>query len=116
MESFLDRRSVVAIPAKLVTRAEDWKWSSLWRREQGDSKLTAWLSAWPVDRPRDWVRRVNRAESLSELKALRLSVDKKRGQATFLIVSPASPAASVLIPAPRLLQFSPATLPHSRSR
>jgi len=30
--------------AKLVTRAEDWQWSSLWRRDQEDAKLTAWLS------------------------------------------------------------------------
>ncbi|MBS0184492.1 MAG: transposase [Nitrospira sp.] len=30
-----------ALRAKLVRRAEDWQWSSLWRRTQGDSKLTA---------------------------------------------------------------------------
>lgn len=40
---------------KLVRRAEDWQWSSGWRRTQGDPKLAGWLSAWPVERPRDWV-------------------------------------------------------------
>ena len=49
-----------ALRAKLVDRAEDWHWSSLWRRAQGDATLTAWLRDWPVERPRDWVARVNR--------------------------------------------------------
>ena len=64
--------------AKLVRRAEDWQWSSLWRRTQGGSKLTAWLSDWPVERPRHWLTFVNHAQSASELEALRLSV--KRGR------------------------------------
>jgi hypothetical protein len=33
---------------------------------------------WPVERPRDWVRRVNAAQTADELAALRLSV--KRGR------------------------------------
>lgn len=64
--------------AKLVERAEEWHWGSLWRRAQGDPKLTAWLSDWPVQRPRDWVARVNRPEPASELEALRLSVRRGR--------------------------------------
>ncbi len=67
-----------ALRAKLVKRAEDWRWSSLWRRDQGDGKLTMWLSDWPVDRPRDWVARVNRPQGASELDALRLSVQRGR--------------------------------------
>ncbi|MDZ4857271.1 MAG: transposase [Nitrospirota bacterium] len=42
-----------ALRAKLVTRAEDWRWSSVWQRNQRDTKLTTWLSDWPVERPRD---------------------------------------------------------------
>lgn len=34
-----------AVRAKLVDRAEDWQWSSLWRRVQADLKLIAFLSA-----------------------------------------------------------------------
>ncbi len=64
--------------AKLVARAEDWRWSSLWRRTQGDPKRAAWLSAWPVERPRDWVARVNRPGTAAELEALRLSVQRGR--------------------------------------
>ena len=47
-----------SLRAKLVGRAEDWQWSSGWRRTQGDPKLMTWLSAWPVEPPRDWVARV----------------------------------------------------------
>jgi putative transposase len=67
-----------ALRAKLVDRAEAWQWSSLWRRVQGDAKLTAWLSEWPVDRPRNWVSRVNQPETAAELEALRTSVQRGR--------------------------------------
>jgi putative transposase len=67
-----------ALRAKLVERAEDWQWSSLWRRAQGEPKLTAWLSAWPMERPRDWVARGNRPETAAELESLRTSVQRGR--------------------------------------
>ena len=47
-------------------------------RAQGDEKLTTWLSDWPVERPRDWVARVNRPQTASELEALRLTVQRGR--------------------------------------
>ena len=50
-----------ALRAKRVDRAEGWQWSSLGRRVQGDPRLTGFLSEWPVERPRNWVARVNRA-------------------------------------------------------
>lgn len=67
-----------ALRAKLVGRAEDWQWSSGWRRTQGDPKLTTWLSAWPVEPPRDWVARMNRPQTASEFEALRVSVQRGR--------------------------------------
>ena len=67
-----------ALRAKLVSRAEGWQWSSLWRREQGDGTVTAWLSEWPINQPRDWVARVNRPQMASELEALRVSVQRGR--------------------------------------
>lgn len=66
------------LQAKLVTRAEDWKWSSLWHRDQEDAKLTAWLSDWPVERPQDWIARVNRPDATSELESPRLNVQRGR--------------------------------------
>ena len=67
-----------ALRAKLVKHAENWRWSSLWRRDQEDAKLAAWLSAWPVERPRDWISRINRPDIALELESLRLSVQRGR--------------------------------------
>ena len=61
--------------AKLVERAQDWKWSSLGRR--GTAEARQLLDEWPVPYPRDWAAKVNEAQSAQELEALRLSV--KRG-------------------------------------
>jgi putative transposase len=44
--------------ANLVERAEDWRWSSLWRRHNRCSD--GLLSEWPVPIPRDWLEIVNR--------------------------------------------------------
>jgi putative transposase len=65
--------------ANLVARAEDWRWSSLWRR--GHAHVREGVPAlhdWPVDRPENWLRRVNQAESAAELEALRVSVRRGR--------------------------------------
>lgn len=67
-----------ALRAKLVDRAEDWQWGSLWRRTHRDSLRTAWICDWPVDRPRDCVVRVNRSQGASEPDALRTSVQLGR--------------------------------------
>jgi putative transposase len=67
-----------ALRAGLVLRAEEWRWSSLWRRCQGSSEEKAVLTAWPVAPPADWVERVNRADNGKELEALRRSVQRGR--------------------------------------
>jgi putative transposase len=67
-----------ALRAKLVPHAQDWQWSSLWRRAQGDPKLTAWLSEWPVERPRAWGAQVHAPETAAELETLRTSVQRGR--------------------------------------
>lgn len=67
-----------ALRAKLVKRAEQWQWSSLWRWAQADPKLVAFLSDWPVERPRQWVRWVNEPEDRAELEALRCSAQRGR--------------------------------------
>jgi putative transposase len=63
-----------ALRAGLVERAEDWRWSSLWRRQFGDERARSLLSEWPVERPADWLDRVNRPETTEELEALRRSL------------------------------------------
>jgi putative transposase len=67
-----------ALRANLCRRAEDWRWSSLWRVVHGDEAARALVAAWPVARPRDWTSRVNRAETGKELEALRRCAN--RGQ------------------------------------
>jgi putative transposase len=67
-----------ALRAKIVERAEDWRWSSVARRKFGDSEAAALLSEWPVPTPRDWLAGLNHAETKEEIAALRLSVNRGR--------------------------------------
>jgi len=64
--------------AKLVPRAEEWRWGSLWCRAQEDPKYAAFLSEWPVKRPDLWRSFVNQAETLEGMFALRRSVQRGR--------------------------------------
>ena len=61
-----------ALRAKLVRRAELWRWSSLWHRCQATG--VPWLYDWPVPVPARWLQRVNKPETENELAALRRSV------------------------------------------
>jgi putative transposase len=65
-----------ALRANLVLRAEDWRWSSLWRRQHGDDEPGRLLAPWPVPLPEDWCEHVNRPQSEGELAALRQSVQR----------------------------------------
>jgi len=67
-----------ALRAGLVERAEDWLWSSLWRRQSSDPKARALLSGGPLDWPEDWVMAVNVPQTDAELDALRASVRRGR--------------------------------------
>lgn len=62
----------------LVVRAEQWRWSSLWRRCRGSAEEKTVLAAWPVEVPEDWIERVNRADNEKELEGLRRSVQRGR--------------------------------------
>ena len=63
----------------LVERAEEWRWSSLWRwLNPGEHEDKPALCPWPIPRPVDWVARVNRALSRKELEAVRVSVVRGR--------------------------------------
>ena len=72
---YVERNS---LRANLVSRAEDWQWSSLWRRWCGSVEEKSVLAKWPLDLPKDWVERVNRADNEKELQALRCSVQRGR--------------------------------------
>jgi putative transposase len=61
--------------AKLVKKAEDWPWSSLWHRRYG-MNVGARLSKWPIAMPEDWIDQVNRPQTDGEVEALRRSVQR----------------------------------------
>ena len=62
--------------AKLVQRAEEWKWSSLWEREQGNEKQKELLDEWPISIPEDYIELVNIPQTNEELESLRYSANK----------------------------------------
>jgi putative transposase len=64
--------------ANLVSRAQDWRWTSLWSRAAKDAETRPALSAWPIERSRDWTARVNRPFVAAEEEAVQRSI--RRGQ------------------------------------
>lgn len=60
-----------ALRGGLVRRAEDWRWSSLWRSCTGNSDKEPRIDAWPVARPSDWLVYVNDMPTATEVDALR---------------------------------------------
>jgi putative transposase len=67
-----------ALRAGLVEHAEDWRWGSLWRRQQDNPELPQILNAWPVHEPESWVKIVNEPQTEAELDSLRTSVQRGR--------------------------------------
>ena len=63
-----------ALRAKMVARAEDWPWGSLFRRQQWRGLEI--LADWPIQRPSDWLEFVNEPQTPGELEALRRSVNR----------------------------------------
>jgi putative transposase len=60
---------------KLVVRAQDWHWSSLGCEQSTAADL---LSPWPLERPADWTKLVNRALSEAEREQIRSSLERGR--------------------------------------
>jgi len=67
-----------ALRAKLVDRAEEWRWSSAYRFANEDKKCPEFLSPWPMERPADWIEIINTADNASELDDLRSSAQRGR--------------------------------------
>ncbi len=62
--------------AKLVRRAEQWRWSGMWMRTDPARALP--LAAWPLQRPRNWVEWVNGELNEEQLDTLRTCVQRGR--------------------------------------
>lgn len=62
--------------ANLVSRAEDWRWSSVWRRTQGTAEQKKLISPWPVPCPKEYLKLLNKAQTKDEEDALERSTTK----------------------------------------
>ena len=60
-----------------VSRAEEWRWGSLWHWNQKPKPKPPLLSSWPIPLPRGWIERVNQPLTEKALSAVRDSA--KRG-------------------------------------
>ena len=67
-----------ALRAKLVERAEEWQWSSVYGSARHDAKLADFLSPWPMERPQNWIEWINEPDKASELDDLRSSAQRGR--------------------------------------
>ena len=65
--------------AGLVRRAQDWRHGSLWVRSHGSAELRSVLcDDWPLERPRNWVERVNTPLTAREIERVRTSIQRSR--------------------------------------
>ena len=60
--------------AKLVIRAEDWQWSSLYLRMHDLGRSQKLLAPWPIDIPKDYLKFVNQLLPKTNLDSIRRSV------------------------------------------
>lgn len=64
--------------ANLVKRAENWKWSSVSRRENGTMKQKKILSPWPISEPKNYLSFLNETQTISEEEHIKKSIQRDR--------------------------------------
>jgi putative transposase len=64
--------------AKLVKRADEWRWGSLYRRLHGTAEELALLTDSPAPLGRNWLAHGNRPQAMAELLDIRQSVLRGR--------------------------------------
>lgn len=62
--------------ANLVSKAEQWKWSSVWRRVSGSPQQKKLLADWPIEMPNNYLEILNKQLTASEEEALECSEEK----------------------------------------
>lgn len=62
--------------AGLVKKAEDWRWSSVWRREFGTKGQKKVLSSWPIEIPNNYLKYLNEVQTAGELETIIKSINK----------------------------------------
>ena len=64
--------------AKLVKRAENWRFGAEHIRQHGPPELRDLLNDWPIARPRNWSRWLNELQTDAELQSLRQCIKRSR--------------------------------------
>lgn len=64
--------------AGLVTKAEEWPWSSVHVRLLGTAQQRKLVSPWPTPEPRDYVQYLNRSQGAEEVEKIRSAIQKSR--------------------------------------
>jgi len=85
LQGYIER---IALRAKLVEQAKDWRWSSLFQFKQNERAGFDFVTDWPMERPQNWIELVNAPDNASELEDLRSSAQRGRpfGSADWVIV------------------------------
>ena len=68
------------VRANLIKKAQDWHWSSAWRRTQGTTEQQALLSSWPVDKPSDYETRLNTKNKNDDEQLAHIRDSLRRGR------------------------------------
>jgi len=71
-----------ALRAGLVKKAEDWRWSGLWRRLHHHPNAAPRLTQWPVPWPDTWVEMVNQPLTDGELATVQKCVARGKPYGT----------------------------------
>jgi putative transposase len=64
--------------AALVKKAEDWRWSSVYARQNGNEKQKRLLSPWPMAEPRHYLEWLNQSQGKEEIENIRYAIKKSR--------------------------------------
>jgi len=64
--------------ARLVSRAQDWRWGSCHIRQNRLHPLRELLSGWPIDIPARWLQTVNLPQNEAEEKMVKDSIKRSR--------------------------------------
>jgi putative transposase len=64
--------------AKLVKRAEKWRWSSLWAWKNDSAEDLPPTSPWPLRRPGSWAESVNARPAPQDAEAVAISIKRSR--------------------------------------
>jgi putative transposase len=62
--------------AKIVKRAEEWRWSSLWMRKSANTERKKMLSEWPIEIPKNYIDFVNESQPKEDIENIRKSINK----------------------------------------